>query len=219
MSAETCENEVNWGQELKNFRRRARLMQDGAAELLGVSQAYISRLESGSAEPSQRLKNRLRQLMFQPEHRSMIDHVRAMVQNSPHIAGLYSQREGHIWVEASSKPLDSYRDIFTSESYDGPLEFSEPSEMESVINLVVGEGAFDGRLAFAESVWTKAPTKHRPEKTHWKTFHSPIRDDNGNWLVHAHHVQMSEEEKRAYVEQWGGLYHVRPFDNKTAASA
>jgi len=41
-----------WGNELRAFRARNNLKQAAAADLLGVSQAYISRLEGGVQRPS-----------------------------------------------------------------------------------------------------------------------------------------------------------------------
>ena len=43
---------MNWGKELRAFRQRTGLKQEAAAHLLGVSQAYVSRLENSTASPS-----------------------------------------------------------------------------------------------------------------------------------------------------------------------
>lgn len=94
---------VEWGQKLRAFRRRNGLKQEAAASLLGVSQAYVSRMENGEAGPSPTVRRRLQLLSAQPEHRSIIDMVKAGVRHSPALTGLLRRDGSRIIVEEHSR--------------------------------------------------------------------------------------------------------------------
>lgn len=213
MSLEMANTEEHWGNELKLFRRRNHLMQDGAARLLGVSQAYISRLESGSAEPSDRLRRKLRQLMFRPEHWSIIDHVRAMVAHSPHVASLFSKQDDQIIVEAVSEPMKAYSAVFPHVRLGEPMDLEPTSEAHRIMGDMIRAGSFEGRVAYAELVWTWPGNDEHPDM-HWKTVQSPLRSETGEWLCHAYHVQISGSEKQRLIAEWGSHINVMRFKDE-----
>lgn len=199
------------GVKLKRFRHRKRLMQEDAARLLGISQAYISRLESGNADPSKKLRAKLDELMHEPEHWSLLDHLKAMVSRSPHIAGLFSEKNGKVFVEAVSEPMKAHPDVFPAEFLGREARWDDAPEVQELVKDIVNEGSFEGHTAFVESVWSWPPTPTKPMTTHWRTMHTTLRDEDETWLAHTYHVQITAEEKREMIEKWGKNYFVQPF--------
>lgn len=206
------------GLELQRFRRRKHLMQEDAARLLGVSQAYISRIESGTSAPSKKLRAKLESLMERPEHWSLIDHVRMMVTKSPHIAALYSERRGKLYYEAFSESIKDHQDIFTVEAIGTESKMDHAPEARALVNDIIEAGGFDGGVAYVESVWSWPPTDKRPEVSHWRTMHSSLRSDEETWLAHTYHMPITLEEKEALIKQWGRNFFIKPFvkDEATA---
>lgn len=204
---------MDWGEELKAFRQRSGLKQESAAHLLGVSQAYISRLENGAATPSADLEGRLDRLLTEPAHRPLYDHVRALVTYSPYYVSLISARDGQVVVEAASRTLveqPPFRGLAVGEV----LNLDLGDEVNGIVNDLIANGAFTGEIAFAEVVWTW-PGSDEGEASHWKTVQVPLRKDGGDWVLHASNQEISSEEKAALVKAWGG----RPMRTVTFAEA
>jgi transcriptional regulator with XRE-family HTH domain len=193
---------MEWGEELKAFRQRSGLKQESAAHLLGVSQAYISRLENGAATPSSELEERLGRLLTEPAHRPLYDHVRALVTYSPYFVSLISAREGQIVVEAASRALVE-QPPFKGLDVGEVLNVDLGDEANGIVNDLMETGAFSGEIAFAEVVWTW-PGNGDGAPSHWRTVQVPLRKDGGDWVLHASNLEISAEEKEALVKDWGG---------------
>ena len=93
------ENRRDWGESLRLFRARNGLKQEAAAGLLGVSQAYISRVENSSVTPSAALIQRLKVLERQPEHRPIIELIRTAVRHAPSLTCLLRLENGRLIIE------------------------------------------------------------------------------------------------------------------------
>jgi transcriptional regulator with XRE-family HTH domain len=193
---------MNWGEELKSFRQRSGLKQEATAGLLGVSQAYVSRLENGTATPSSDLVERLGRLLTEPAYRPLYDHVRSLVTFSPHLVSLISAREGDVVVEAASRRLLEQAP-FKGLQVGVVLNIDLGSEANGILNELMETGAFSGKIAYAEVVWTW-PGDAAAEPSHWKTVQVPLRKDNGDWVLYASNLEISEAEKLRLIEQWGG---------------
>ncbi|MEQ8404552.1 MAG: helix-turn-helix transcriptional regulator [Oceanicaulis sp.] len=193
---------MDWGEELKAFRQRSGLKQESAAHLLGVSQAYISRLENGAATPSADLEERLNRLLTEPAHRPLYDHVRALVTYSPHYVSLISAREGQVVVEAASRALVE-QPPFKGLDVGDVMNIDLGDEANGIVNHLMETGAFSGEIAFAEVVWTW-PGNGTGAPSHWKTVQVPLRKDGGDWVLHASNLEITEDEKRALIKDWGG---------------
>jgi len=193
---------MEWGEELKAFRQRSGLKQDSAAHLLGVSQAYISRLENGAATPSAELAERLHRLLTEPAHRPLYDHVRALVTYSPYFVSLISARDGRVLVEAASRALTE-QPPFQGLQVGDALNIDLGAEANSILNGLIETGAFSGEIAFAEVVWTW-PGGGSDAPSHWKTIQVPLRKDGGDWVLHASNLEISEADKTQLIKDWGG---------------
>ena len=199
----------NWGNDLKTFRKHAHLMQDKAAELLGVSQAYISRLESGSAQPSKRLKARLDELMVRPEHRTVTDQMSEMVKSSPHIMALLQIKDESIIVHAISKPMFDNPDAFRTANKAGKLPLDPDYDIHNSLVAINNSGLAENKATCVTIVWSSAPTDQNPNGLHWKTIVTPIRNENDDWLGHCVNLPITAEEKRQHIEDWNGNTFVK----------
>ncbi|MFW6300863.1 MAG: helix-turn-helix domain-containing protein [Oceanicaulis sp.] len=193
---------MEWGEELKAFRQRSGLKQETAAHLLGVSQAYVSRLENGAATPSVDLEERLRRLLTEPAHRPLYDHVRALVTYSPYFVSLISARDGKLVVEAASRALVE-QPPFQGLEVGDVMNIDLGDEANGIVNDLIETGAFTGEVAFAEVVWTW-PGNGAGGSSHWKTVQVPLRKDGGDWVLHASNLEISADEKAALIKDWGG---------------
>lgn len=193
---------MEWGEELKAFRQRSGLKQESAAHLLGVSQAYISRLENGAATPSLDLEERLRRLLTEPAHRPLYDHVRALVTYSPYYVSLISARDGQVVVEAASHALVELPP-FKGLDVGDVMNIDLGDEANGIVVELMETGAFTGEIAFAEVVWTW-PGNNGSAASHWKTVQVPLRKDGGDWVLHASNLEITEAEKKRLISEWGG---------------
>ena len=66
---------MDWSLELRSYRARNGLKQESLADLLQISQAYVSRLESGKAEPKDGLELKIRSLISKPAQMDVLDFV------------------------------------------------------------------------------------------------------------------------------------------------
>lgn len=193
---------MEWGEELKAFRQRSGLKQESAAHLLGVSQAYVSRLENGAATASADLQARLSRLLTEPAHRPLYDHVRAIVTYSPYSVSLISARDGRLVVEAASHALmqqPPFQDLEVGDVINVDLG----DEANGVVDDLIETGAFSGEIAFAEVVWTW-PGNGAAGPSHWKTVQVPLHKTSGDWALHASNLEISEAEKAQLIKAWNG---------------
>jgi len=202
---------MDWGKELRAFRQRTGLKQEAAAHLLGVSQAYISRLENETALPSSNLEAKLMRLLKEPEHRPMFEHFRATVSYSPHITSLLTEQDGVVIVEAASAPLLEFGPPFHNVIIGQPVTPSLGSEALDILQDFVRIGAFAGEVASIEVVWTY--DSEPGPVSHWRTTQIPVRNDSGRWYLHGTHMPITEAEKLKSIEEWGSAMKMRNFDD------
>lgn len=81
---------------LHAFRRRSGLKQAALAEMLGISQAYYSRLEAGLHEPSRALAAKINALLDNHKYRSTFEQCRLSVRYSPCLMVLMGEYQGKI---------------------------------------------------------------------------------------------------------------------------
>lgn len=200
---------MNWGKELRAFRQRTGLKQEAAAHLLGVSQAYVSRLENSTASPSTQLETKLERLLQEPEHRPMFEHFRTTISHSPHLISMLAEIDGKIYVDTVSEALCDFGPPFTRLIPGEVLVPTPNSEAIDILDAFVELGAFTGRVASMQVTWTY---KHEGDPvSHWLTTEIPVRDDAGRWYLHGAHVEISEDQKAQFVKDWGGQIKMRTF--------
>ncbi|TGY90208.1 XRE family transcriptional regulator [Marinicauda algicola] len=200
---------MDWGVELRKFRAAVGMKQDVAASHIGVSQAYVSRLESGAARPSADLAERIRKLLETPQHRPHFEHWVATVLHSPHHIMLSSLEEDGVRmvavspaVPASGEPFDRYR---PGHKIGGELGEEASLEIARMIEL----GAFTGDVSCLEGYWFTPGTDGR---RYWRTVNVPVRDQIGNWYLHSTTVENSEPAHRQRLETQGDTLMVWLFN-------
>ncbi|WP_375548303.1 helix-turn-helix transcriptional regulator [Oceanicaulis alexandrii] len=199
---------MNWGKELRAFRQRTGLKQEAAAHLLGVSQAYVSRLENSTASPSSQLEMKLERLLQEPEHRPLFEHFRTTISHSPHLISMLAEIDGKIYVDTVSEALRDYGTPF-QRLLPGEVLESANSDVIEILDAFLDLGAFSGRIASMQVTWTY--DYEGEPVSHWRTTEIPVRDDAGRWYLHGAHVEISAEEKAQLLRDWDGHIKVRTF--------
>ena len=204
---------MNWGKELRAFRQRTGLKQEAAAHLLGVSQAYVSRLENSTASPSSQLETKLERLLQEPEHRPLFEHFRTTISHSPHLISMLAEVDGKIIVDTVSEALRDHGAPFRL-LIPGEILESKNSDVIEILDAFLDLGAFSGRIASMQVTWTY--DNEGDPVSHWRTTEIPVRDDAGRWYLHGAHVQITAEEKEQLLKDWGGPIKVRTFADDEA---
>ena len=205
---------MNWGDELRAFRARNNLKQAAAADLLSVSQAYISRLEGGVQRPSAEVEARLRALMAAPEHRPVFDSFKAVVEYSPHLMFLLSLRDGALWVEAASRSAIELSESLAPGAPALEVGFAlDPGGTPEVctgVNALIDQGGFQGRLTLMDVVWS-AHARASGTPLHFRSTLVPVRDEMGRWFIHGTTQPVTGEELDRLTRQWKGPVGVQGY--------
>jgi transcriptional regulator with XRE-family HTH domain len=195
---------TDWPEVLRSFRQRNQLKQEAAASLLGVSQAYVSKVENGAVQPSATLLKRLAVLNREPQHRPTLGLFKAAVRHAPSFTALLSFRDGQIILEESSR---SFRDAgypFDPIPRTGKISFSVIEGPErTALGAIVNTGAFEGKFGLIEAVWS-APSNAEHSARHFRTVFVPLRTDQGDWLLQATLCEISEADRLAAEKAWNG---------------
>jgi transcriptional regulator with XRE-family HTH domain len=198
---------MNWGNELRAFRTRNNLKQAAAADLLGVSQAYISRLEGGVQQPSADVEARLRAVLSAPEHRPVFDSFKAVVDYSPHVMFLLSLRDGALWVEAASRSALALSGALAPGApaleVGAALDPGDAPEVCAGVNALIGQGGFEGRLTLMDVVWS-AQDRANGAPRHFRSTLVPVRDELGRWFIHGATQPIQPAEFERLMRQWNG---------------
>lgn len=202
---------TNWPEVLRSFRHRNQLKQEAAASLLGVSQAYVSKVENGAVQPSAALLKRLAILIREPQHRPTFGLFKAAARNTPALIALLGFRDGEITLEESSRAFNDAGHPFDLIPRTGEIKLSMVGAPERVaLTAIVNAGAFQGKFGLIEVVWSTPPNEDRPTR-HFQTVFVPLRTDQGDWLLQATVTEISEADRRAAEKAWNGT--LRFFDH------
>ncbi|WBQ14001.1 helix-turn-helix domain-containing protein [Hyphomonadaceae bacterium BL14] len=187
-----------WGARLRTFRQRTGLKQLALAEELGVSQAFLSRLETGATNPSEALAARIAALLDRPRNRLIFDDWRATVALSPGLSSLLSRHQGAVRLCEFSAGFRAMGGAFeTSREGDG-LEGLLGEDADRQFAVLTEAGAFDGEIAVSESTWSTLTADGKQV-----CFHSvsvPVRDDYGHWRLHSTHTPISLAHYRSRMD-------------------
>lgn len=202
---------IDWASELRAFRQRNSFKQEAAASLLGVSQAYISRVENGTVSPSETLIHRLTMLSQRPEHRPMLDLMKTAIRHSPAWCTLFCLRGGDLVIAEHSRSFYGAGHPFDEHRRGSRFLWEDiGEEARGIMQALIKAGAFDGRFGVMEAVWKTAPKNGHALRC-FKTTFTPFRSDDGEWLLHACIVEIEESMWAAARQTWGGP--IRFFDH------
>jgi transcriptional regulator with XRE-family HTH domain len=195
---------TDWPEVLRSFRQRNQLKQEAAASLLGVSQAYVSKVENGAVQPSAALLKRLAVLNREPQHRPTLSLFKAAVRHALSFTALLSYRDGQIILEESSRAFRDAGHPFDPIPRTGEINFSVMEGPErTALGAIVNTGAFEGKFGLIEAVWT-APAQEGYPARHFRTVFVPLRTDQGEWLLQGTVIEISEADRHAAEKAWNG---------------
>ncbi len=146
------------------------------AELIGVSQTYVSRLETGLVLPPPAVAEAVLRLAEDPRTRSLFDDLRATVHHSPFPCLLLQTGPGGRSVEAAS--ADMARDFLA-----GRRQIDDAPALDRLISdldAMAGQGLHDGNILGASAVWIDINRSDR----FWQVRYTPIRDETGASFMH-----------------------------------
>lgn len=187
-----------WGARLRTFRQRTGLKQLALAEELGVSQAFLSRLETGATNPSEALAARIAALLERPRNRLIFDDWRATVALSPGLSSLLSRHQGAVRLCEFSAGFRAMGGAFETSREDDGLEGLLGEDADRQFAVLTEAGAFDGEVAVSESTWSTLTADGQQV-----CFHSvsvPVRDDYGRWRLHSTHTPISLAQYRSRMD-------------------
>lgn len=188
-----------WGARLRAFRQRTGLKQLALADELGVSQAFLSRLETGAANPSDALAARIAALLERPCNRLIFDDWRATVALSPGLSSLLGRYEGAVRLCEFSAGFRAMGGAFeTSRDGDG-LEGLLGEDADRQFAVLTEAGAFDGEVAVSESTWSTVNANG--SQSCFYSVNVPVRDDYGRWRLHSTHTPISAARYRSRMAE------------------
>lgn len=196
---------LNYSELIQRFRARTNLKQDAVAELLGVSQSTISRIESGSLHPKAALRERLDRFLAEPANQSLFSRCRAVVRASPVVSFLLGVRGGEIVLDAASRPALALGRPWSEQSVCAPLRGVLGDDAADYLRQLVQLGSFRGEVACIEVLWRYTL---EAEPVNWLIVFVPVRDDLGDWFLHATAVRMTGAEAARLEASWGGVFKV-----------
>jgi len=169
--------EMDWAKRVRALRQRLNLKQSAMAQLIGVSQTYISRLEAGIVAPTEALAAALTRLTRDPRTRSPYDDILALVEYSPFACFVvcYEPSDARYAIEAAS-PL--MRDRYLGQTGD-LAGCNALSGLRDHIDIICEAGAREGRVAAARIPWDPPGTAPVCE-----VHYVPVGDGAGGSYLH-----------------------------------
>ncbi|MCC5997236.1 MAG: helix-turn-helix transcriptional regulator [Oceanicaulis sp.] len=174
------------------------LKQIALAEELGVSQAFLSRLETGVASPSEALCARIKDLLERPCNRLIFDDWRATVALSPALSSLLAHEGGAVRLCEFSAGFRALGGTFETSRDGDALEGLLGEDADRQFVTLLDAGAFEGEAPVSESTWRTRAAGGQP-----LCFHSvsvPVRDDFGRWRLHSTHTPISPVRYRERLD-------------------
>ncbi|WP_269845077.1 helix-turn-helix domain-containing protein [Marinicauda salina] len=205
---------MDWSGTLRAFRARAKMKQEVAASKLGVSQAYISRVEAGITQPSAEVADRIMQLLTTPEHRPRFDLWVMTVVHSPHPIALLRHQDGELRLQAVSRGLQELGPPFDRLEPGTRLDEAVGMDAEHDVKMVLDSGLLDGRTACMELAFT---VDWEGRRRFFSAVCVPVRDDVGGWYVHATPREITEREFEAWSQSAPDNIRVHKFPERAAS--
>lgn len=170
---------MNLGIRVRALRQRLHLKQTALAQLLGVSQTYISRLEAGTVAASPDIAESLLRLTRDPATRSPFDDIVALTEHSPFACFLVRPCPAeHRYPLQAASP--SIRDAYAGNAEDlaaAPALAALCAQVDAIWNA----GLREGRVLSARGPWQPKPDA--PDEL--EVRYIPVRDGAGGHYLHA----------------------------------
>lgn len=198
---------ADWPERLRQYRRIRKLKQSSLAEDLGVTQAMISRWESGRARPGRAMRARLGEMTEpDPTAASMVG-WRDFVQQNPTMAGVVDETGIVETVsEGVLREIGAGRSDFEGRHIAEILE----GDLLALFDQLSAAGLFEGKIAGAETASTVCfrrrsggMTRLHVHGLHWSR---PGRDGRIRWIACG--APVDEEEFLSLCSDLGGQIEI-----------
>lgn len=198
---------MDWAKTVKMTRKRLNMNQEAFADLLGVSQTTVSRLEAGGAVPAEDIQHKLEALRLNPQTRSVFDDFVASIDHSPYASFLVFPDGGEFQLEAVSQHLDG---AFGSIA-DTLNAIESAQQLVLHLEALLGRGFDTGRIESAVGVWEDGNTP----PGHWRVVYSPMRDGTGAWYVFAALMKTSQADYESHRAAHDGGLAITTYSRDT----
>ncbi len=146
------------------------------AELIGVSQTYVSRLESGLVQPPEPVAAAIMKLAEDPRTRSLFDDLRATVDHSPFPCLL-------LQTGVDGPDVAAVSEVMARDFLAGSRRLTDTPALRRLsgdLDALTRDGLNTGHILGATSVWVD----HAHPDRFWQVRYTPIRDETGAGFVH-----------------------------------
>lgn len=202
---------MNWAEELRAMRARAGLTQSGMADLLGISQPHISRIEAGEAQPHPDLIDRIKVFRDAPQSRGVLAGILATVRRSPHVTCVLGASESGLVYVAVSAGFKAHPQ-FQNDAEGQPIRPDVSPGGSERIERLAETGILEGKVDAVETLWI---TRQGQAEYCWRSMHTPIRTDNGIRHIYCALKPISRQEHDRLDAAWNGLRIISLTDAKT----
>lgn len=198
---------ADWAERLRRYRRIRKLKQSSLAEDLGVTQAMISRWESGRAMPGRAMRARLGEMTEPDPATAPMIGWREFVSQNPTMAGVVSETGIVETVsEGVLRELGAGRDDLEGRHIADILD----GDFVALFDRLSAEGLFEGRIAGAETASTVCFRRRTGGMTrlHVHGLHWSRRDKDGDMRWIACGAPVDEEEFLSLCSDLGGQIEI-----------
>ena len=189
----------DWGKALRTYRSTTRIKQQVLATKLGVSQGYISRLESGQVEPPEELIKKIMALAAAPESVTLLDQLKTAVRRSPTPVSLV-EICNEFRLCAISDACRGRVTPFEFCAEGAPLKSEGFDEFKRGLELARTSLLQDDDAQPTELIWTMPDV---PNSAYIRTVIVPMISP-GQWFLHLTSVRISIDAYLHLKSSWRG---------------
>jgi transcriptional regulator with XRE-family HTH domain len=199
---------MDWAKQLRKYRSQEGIKQKELATRLGISQAFVSRLEAGQSEPGEALATQIQSMLLDPASRSVIEHIINNVRRNPHVAGLLRAETDQMRYIALSKGLKAHPQF--APVREGQTIRTEVAESgNELVSAVLASGAFSGKVEMIDMLWV---VNIDGATNHWRGIFTPIQYDVQTWYLHCAMQQMDEDGYAALHNRRGSSLLIKRYN-------
>lgn len=196
-----------WPERLRQYRRIRKLKQSSLAEDLGVTQAMISRWESGRALPGRDMRERLDEMTAPDPAVSSMVGWRDFLRQNPTMAAVVDETG---IIETVSEGVLRELGVERSDIEGRHIAHSLEGDISALFERLSAEGLFDGKIEGAETASTVcfrrpsgAVTRLHLHGLHWSRRG---RDGRMRWIACG--APVDEEEFLSLCSDLGGQIEI-----------
>lgn len=174
---------------VRRLRELLGIKQEALASMLGVSQAYVSRLESGRMAPNEMVASRLQHLEERAQRDDPLFRLESSVELSPGMESIVFLRRKRICLKKFSQGFRAAGSVFCDVEDGEVLEGRVGDSADEHFDILKYSDAFSADVRYVVNVW-QAEALGRP--IFMRAVSVPIIDRLGNVFIKSTHSEISE---------------------------